>query len=81
MDQIQYAKEMSENPVYQSLQSITTSAASIIDQIGCDIEAMCGFYLTMEQRNTIVINLSNMLLDRAITHGFEDSSSSINIAA
>ena len=61
------------HPVYQPLQNISQEIASLLDQLTVGITNLCGFYLTTEQRNKIVFDISDLLLEAAKRHGVEDS--------
>ncbi|CAN5121113.1 hypothetical protein BH10PLA2_BH10PLA2_00390 [soil metagenome] len=75
MDAHTYQQQLLDSPVYRPLQTITREVASLLDALSVGVESLCGFYLTTEQRNRVVCDVSNMLLDTARRHGFEDSKS------
>lgn len=64
---------MASSPIYCSLQAISEQTTAVFNAVNDGIEGLCGLYLDRDQRNSIVCDLSNMILDTALRHGFEDS--------
>lgn len=64
---------MASSPLYRSLQNISEQTTAVFNAVNDGIEELCGLYLNSDQRNSIVCDLSNMILDTALTHGLEDS--------
>jgi hypothetical protein len=64
---------MASSPLYCSLQTISEQTTAVFNAVNDGIEELCGLYLNEGQRNSIVCDLSNMILDTALRHGLEDS--------
>lgn len=73
-----FKSTLASSPLYRSLQAISEQTTAVFNAVNDGIEELCGLYLDRDQRNSIVCDLSNMILDTALRHGLEDSDLTFN---